>query len=446
MASADGSLSGVIRFQIPGIGVAGVGVSHPSTAFIMPARLVAGGISTGVAVHNATADPVDLSLNLRDGKGKLLASSEIESFPGRGHLARYVGQLFPEAELDEFEGTLTVEVRGGSVVATAVELGLQPGQLTTLPVTDLKWGGQKEAAPLYFAQFGNGEGLSSAIVLVNPYRGVEVSGRVHLLGNDGEPLLVGLAGEPAGAIEFVVAPLGEVTLLTSGAGDLQEGSARVEADGTLGGVIRYEISGIGTTAVPESAPVMGCLVPVRKTMTGINAGIAIQNASQGSMDLDLSLRDSSGKQPPGGQARIEDLPAGGHLARFIDELFPEAETEDFVGTIAVESRDGTFTATSVELGRQAGEFTTLPITPLQGRIQLADTVGVFQRVDRLCCSESGQCLGRHQEALLFWLQQPPPVLSLLRWRAILTETAKTRSAFSTIEKDAFTWPIPICRV
>ncbi len=99
VASADGSLSGVIRFQIPGIGVAGVGVSHPSTAFIMPARLVAGGISTGVAVHNATADPVDLSLNLRDGKGKLLASSEIEGFPGRGHLARYVGQLFPEAEL-----------------------------------------------------------------------------------------------------------------------------------------------------------------------------------------------------------------------------------------------------------------------------------------------------------------------------------------------------------
>ena len=150
MASADGSLSGVIRFQIPGIGVAGVGVSHPSTAFIMPARLVAGGISTGVAVHNATADPVDLSLNLRDGKGKLLASSEIESFPGRGHLARYVGQLFPEAELDEFEGTLTVEVRGGSVVATAVELGLQPGQLTTLPVTDLKWGGQKEAGSSLF--------------------------------------------------------------------------------------------------------------------------------------------------------------------------------------------------------------------------------------------------------------------------------------------------------
>ena len=38
---------------------------------------------------------------------------------------------------DDFEGTLVVEVSDGRVAAIALELGTQPGQFTTLPVTPL---------------------------------------------------------------------------------------------------------------------------------------------------------------------------------------------------------------------------------------------------------------------------------------------------------------------
>ncbi len=59
------------------------------------------------------------------------------------------------------------------------------------------------------------------------------------------------------------------------------------------------------------------------------------------------------------------MPDNGHLARFIDELFPEADTADFTGTLTVTAVGGTIAATAIELGNQLGQFTTLPVNPLQ---------------------------------------------------------------------------------
>ena len=84
-----------------------------------------------------------LNLTLRDIQGQLVnnGTETITNFPGRGHLAQFIGgageTLFPDANTDDFEGTLVVEVTGGSVAATALELGTEPGQFTTLPVTPL---------------------------------------------------------------------------------------------------------------------------------------------------------------------------------------------------------------------------------------------------------------------------------------------------------------------
>ena len=60
------------------------------------------------------------------------------TFRLRGQLAQFFGGdrevLLPDADTDDFEGTLVVEVVGGKVAAIALELGTQPGQFTTLPV------------------------------------------------------------------------------------------------------------------------------------------------------------------------------------------------------------------------------------------------------------------------------------------------------------------------
>jgi hypothetical protein len=126
VVSADYTLGGVVRFKIPGIGIAGVG-------------------ETGIALHHAksgemtAAQTITMNLSLRNEQGGEEATRTIEGFPDRGHLADFVTELFSDffAQNDTFTGTLVVTVEGGKVAATALELGGNPGEFTTLPVTPI---------------------------------------------------------------------------------------------------------------------------------------------------------------------------------------------------------------------------------------------------------------------------------------------------------------------
>lgn len=129
-------LGGIIRFFLPGIGIAGVGQSQPLSSFIIPVRRKAGGINTGVALRSTSSKPVTITLSLRKGSQEV-ATTSLTNFPANGHLAKFIDQIFTNVNTDDFEGTLVVRVTGGQAAATALELGSQPGQFTTLPVTAL---------------------------------------------------------------------------------------------------------------------------------------------------------------------------------------------------------------------------------------------------------------------------------------------------------------------
>ena len=48
----------------------------------------------------------------------------------------------------------------------------------------------------------------------------------------------------------------------------------------------------------------------------------------------------------------------------IHELFPQADTAEFEGTVTISSVGGQIAATAIELGSAPGEFTTFPVAPL----------------------------------------------------------------------------------
>ena len=237
---------------------------------------------------------------------------------------------------------------------------------------------QIPAPPLYFAEFGNGQGFTSDIVLTNPSATNTVSGQAAFFDDGGIPLPVGIAGVDSGeatplttaplqvssSVNFSVPPLGAVTISTDGQGDVVVGSAVVTADSTLGGVVRFSIPGIGIAGVPVSQPLSGFIVPVRRQAGGINTGVAIHNTESQAVTLSLTLQDTTGQQVFGGAKTIADFPASGQMAQFINELFPNAATDDFEGTFVVEVTGGSVAATALELGTEAGQFTTLPVTPL----------------------------------------------------------------------------------
>ena len=152
-----------------------------------------------------------------------------------------------------------------------------------------------------------------------------------------------------------------VTISTDGEGALAVGSAVAIAGRSLGGVIRFSIPDIGIAGVGQSEPLSGFIVPVRRKVGGINTGIAVHNTGEQDVALKLALRQAGQEIA----ASIEDLPGGGHSARFIDELFPDANTDDLRGTLLAEISNGKVAATALELGPKAGQFTTLPVMPLK---------------------------------------------------------------------------------
>jgi hypothetical protein len=196
---------------------------------------------------------------------------------------------------------------------------------------------------------------------------------VTLRRDDGSPFPLNLSvtGDPGTAeqqsgvseLEVTVAPLGAVRIATDGLGELQTGSVAVVFDNPLGGVIRFNLTPFGTAGVGSSQLVRGFITPVRRQ--AINTGIAVANPLGEQIGVTMRLRGLNGQQVQGG-LRTLALAAGEHLAKFLDELFPNADLSNFEGTVTVTtgSLNGLMIATALELGTAAGEFTTLPVTPI----------------------------------------------------------------------------------
>ena len=224
-----------------------------------------------------------------------------------------------------------------------------------------------DSDPLYFAQFGNGVGgFTSDVVLANPSQTAAVSGTVDFTDDSGAPLEVGMAtgGDPVSSVNFSVEPLGAVTISTDGEGDLLVGSAQVNGDGDLGGVIRFNFPGVGSAGFGSSEALTGFISPVQRQAGGLSTGLALHNPGQDAVTLHLTLRDESGVPVTGGTETIEDFPSLGHLAKFIEELFGEADTNDFRGSLVVEVTGGRVAASIMEFDSATAKFTTLPVTPL----------------------------------------------------------------------------------
>ena len=265
---------------------------------------------------------------------------------------------------DGLTDSITNEMTGNGVAEGTEDVGnliVISGQLIS-----------SAAAPILLAQFGSGNVISE-ILVNNPAGALEQFATARFYDDAGEPmptpvsisgaLETSIAGEgiPVDRVDFSIAPLGRVSIVTNGEEPLV-GSAIVNSNGILGGLVRFEIPGIGIAGVQSSPLMGGFIVPVRSE-NGIDTGVAFMNPSEEEVDLELSLLDSFG-DPMGGDESMVSVPPRGHLAKFITELFEGVEVP-FVGSLVARVLNGRIAAVAVELGSQPGEFTTLAVTPLQ---------------------------------------------------------------------------------
>ena len=134
---AQGTVTALLR-QSSKTGVTHVNSSGEYSSFISAAtRDAASGTTTRLSI-SSTGSAVTLRLRLRTAAGTEVAGGTVElKLPANGYTSRTLEQLFPTASTDRFDGTLTVQVEGGTVAATSMSIGPGASQSTVLPIIKL---------------------------------------------------------------------------------------------------------------------------------------------------------------------------------------------------------------------------------------------------------------------------------------------------------------------
>ena len=338
---AEDPMGGVLRFDIPGFGVAGVGDSPPVRDALVPVRRQEGGINTGVAIHNRGTAALTVQCRLMQA-GAVLEEADIP-LAANGQDARFIDQVFPTADTLDFVGSVRcLTPEPGLFSAVALELDGTNRIFTTLPVVPVPAIPEPEQEPeparLDFTHFANGGDIVSDLVLVNPGADA-VRPAIYFYDQQGDPIaaesLVDITEElevgADGALSPRTAmnPLGELTIATHGRGGQVSGSVAVAAAGPIGGVLRFDIPALGVAGVGDSPPVRDALVPVRRQDGGINTGVALHNRGEAPLLVRCRLmRDGAVLEET-----MIPLAANGQDSRFIDEVFPTADTSEFVGSV-----------------------------------------------------------------------------------------------------------------
>ncbi len=131
--SSDHDLSGVIRFALSGIGIAGVSPSAPGTKLMAPARREET-VNTGIAILNITDQNVRVILDLKGENGNVMAAG-IQDLGPMARTAMFLDELFPGVDTTGFRGTVFLTAETGKIAVIAIELGSGSGEFTTLQVT-----------------------------------------------------------------------------------------------------------------------------------------------------------------------------------------------------------------------------------------------------------------------------------------------------------------------
>ncbi len=133
--ASDTPISAVIRFDITGVGVAGVEASQVVTSSIAPVRRT-GALSSGVAFRNTGTSTIQVTLELKDESGKVVSNgTETRTLAGNARIAEFIETLFPNAQTTNFTGTICVTAQSGQISVIALELDAANNVFTTLPVS-----------------------------------------------------------------------------------------------------------------------------------------------------------------------------------------------------------------------------------------------------------------------------------------------------------------------
>jgi hypothetical protein len=366
---------------------AGVGASTLGPEFTIFVDTLGSG-NTGVATVNPDGNQsLQLLFELRDATGKVVSSRQ-ETLPPRGHLARYVNELFSGTPgINEFEGSLVIRSSGSSSAASSrvsgkaqvaaaqagrfagITLRADGDQLTSLPMVEpppegANW--SKLALPQVADGVAGGLSIVTSTILINN-TAQKATGVVDFFKSDGTPMEVKIGGKTGSSFAFSVDPRGVKRLVTGRAGNLVVGWGRVSMDQPISATAlftTFDAAGRLVTEVGVNSPALRTDFNLIADTTDVfNTGIALAYPlEEGEAQINLSLFDSEGRAKLTTQVKVKAL---GHTALFLTELFPEVEgIEEFQGLLKASSSQ---LVAPLSLRSAGQKLTSVPtLTPQHG--------------------------------------------------------------------------------
>ncbi len=164
-------------------------------------------------------------------------------------------------------------------------------------------------------------------------------GTVDFFDDSGNPLHITIDGVTDSSFPFQLGVGQSTRLVTEGTGAIQSGWARVRSSQPISATSSFG-SFDGTRVVTDvgvAASTAGSEFMIfADTIGDSNTGVALANPNLQPITVDLILRDREAVERGRGEL---DLPALGHVARFVDQLFPDvAGIDEFEGSLLIRSR------------------------------------------------------------------------------------------------------------
>ena len=126
-------------------------------------------------------------------------------------------------------------------------------------------------------------------------------------------------------------------------------------------MVRFEITDVGVAGVAASQVLTSAISPVRRIGT-LSSGVAVRNTGTSPIQVTLELKDENGDVVEGGNPEPITLAGNEKIAKFLEVLFPDAQTTTFTGTICVTAQSGQIAVIALELDFFNNVFTTLPVS------------------------------------------------------------------------------------
>lgn len=168
------------------------------------------------------------------------------------------------------------------------------------------------------AHLVSGDGWGSTIELVNT-GGKAASASISILGDDGNSLVLPIAGSSNVSTVRALAPNATLLIDSTSAGELQTGYAQVTTDAGVDGFIRFRYAPRDQEAiVPLETRKASSYTLSFDNTNGIATGVAVANLLAVPANIPVLIRDNTGAQIGSGSV---SLPANGHAAFVLTDKF-----------------------------------------------------------------------------------------------------------------------------